>query len=164
MSTTISITEVSPFQYKNFSCGIPELDEYLKRYAKPNHKKGIGKTFVLLSKELVIGYYTISMGNVEFHRIPEICRISIPKYPIPVGRIGKLAIDNSNQGKGFGKYLLIDALNRITEASRQIAAYAVVVDAKNIAAKAFYEHYGFIPYQDEPMSLFIPIASFQSLL
>lgn len=164
MVLTLPITEVSPSQIKDFTCGVDELNEYLKRYARSNHKKGIGKTFVLISEKKVKGYYTISMGDIEFHHVPEKWRSGLPKYPIPVGRLGRLAIDSSIQGKGLGGQLLIDALQRIVEAAREVAAYAVVVDAKNNQAKIFYEHYGFIPYQDEPMSLFLPLSTFQSLL
>ena len=164
MVLTLPITEISHSQVKNFNCGIDELNEYLKRYARSNHKKGIGKTFVLPMEKNVKGYYTISMGDIEFHHIPEKWRSSLPKYPIPVCRIGRLAIDSTMQGKGSGGQLLIDALHRIAEAAKTVAAYAVVVDAKNNQAKTFYEHYGFTSYQDESSSLFLPLSTFQLIL
>jgi len=161
MDKTLSILEVPPSKYRDFSCGYSQLDEYLTRFAKANHKKGIGKTFVLLSDSLVAGYYTVSMGEIQFSSIPENLRAGLPKYPIPVARIGRLAVHAGFQGKGFGKYLLIDALRRIVDASQTIAAYAVVVDAKDDSSKAFYTRYGFASYEDESLSMFLSLATFK---
>lgn len=135
MSKTKSIHEITSSAYKNFDCGIQELNEYLKHFAKTNHKKGIGKTFVLIKDEYVIGFYTISMASIEFKNIPNELRASLLRYPLPAARIGRLAIDSHFQGKHLGKILLIDALERIREAAHIIAAHAVIVDAKNDKAK-----------------------------
>jgi len=164
MPKTVSILEVTPSKYKNFSCGKRDLDEYLKRFAKTNHKKGIGKTFVLERDDEVIGYYTVSMGSVEFASIPQHFRDGLPRYPLPVARIGRLAVSESWHGKGIGKTILVDALIRILDAATSVAAYAIVVDAKDVEAKAFYEHYGFIAYAGEEFSLFLPMATVQSLI
>lgn len=160
---TVSILEVTPENYKHFSCGKPELDEYLKRYARGNHKKGIGKTFVLKEDNAVIGFYTISMGSIEFASIPEHIKKGLPKYPTPVAKIGRLAVDKKAKGKGIGKFLLIDAFHRIYEASRSVAAFALVVDAKDEQAKEFYTHFGFIECKDSSLSLFLPMETIQSL-
>src|SRR5947209_4727733 len=127
MHKTLSILDVLPSKYRDFSCGYSQLDEYLTRFAKTNHKKGIGKTFVLLIDSTVVGYYTVSMGEIEFSSIPENLRTGLPKYPIPVARIGRLAVHSDFQGKGLGSHLLVDALKRIADASQTIAVYAVVV-------------------------------------
>src|SRR5262249_17705232 len=135
---TVSILEVTPESYKNFSCGKPELDEYLKRYAKGNDRKGIGKTFVLNEDKTILGFYTISMGSIEFAFVPDSKKSGLPKYPAPTAKIGRLAVDIRAKGKGIGKFLLIDAFHRIYEASKLVAAFAVVVDAKNDEVKGFY--------------------------
>lgn len=163
MIITKAIDEIKPSAYKNFSCGNPELDEYLKRFSKANHKKGIGKTFVFVQDDKVIGFYTISMASIEFQYIPEEHRGGIPKYPLPVARICRLAVDSILQGKNIGAMLLVDALNKIYVASQTVAAYAVVVDAKNEDAKRFYTRLGFIPYQGHPLSLYLPIAFMEKL-
>lgn len=160
---TISILDVTPEYYKSFSCGKPELDEYLKRYAKGNHKKGIGKTFVLKEEHCVCGFYTISMGSVEFDSVPEKMKKGLPKYPTPVAKIGRLAVDENAKGNGVGKFLLIDAFHRIYEASRSVAAFAVVVDAKDEEAKEFYIHFGFIECKDSDLTLFLPMETINSL-
>jgi predicted N-acetyltransferase YhbS len=164
MLITKPIDAVPPRTYNNFSCGISELDEYLKRYAKKNHKNNIGKTFVYIENESVIGFYTINMSSVLFNDLPENCKAGVPKYPIPVAQIGRLAVHSTFQGKEIGSALLVDAFKRIKEASLAIAAFAVVVDAKNEKAKKFYKNFGFIEYKGSNLSLFIPMTSVNDLL
>lgn len=150
--------------YKNFSCGVSVLDEYLKRFAKSNHKKNIGKTFVLLEENIVIGFYTISMATIDFHQITEVLRKGLPKYPIPVARIGRLALDITYQGNGLGKFLIFDAFERILEAAETIAAYAIVVDAKDEQSRKFYEKFDFISYENYPFSMFLPIETMRKII
>lgn len=163
MLTVKSIEDVESNTFKEFSCGNNELDTYLKEFARQNHKKGIGKSFVTLAEDRVIGYYTLSMASVEFFQIPEEHNRGIPKYPAPVAKIGRLAIDFQFQGKKIGTALLIDALKKFLEASKTVAAYAVVVDAKNDTAKRFYDGFGFIPYKGD-LSLFLPMKTITKLL
>lgn len=160
---TLAILDVTSESYKHFSCGRSELDEYLKRFAKGNHKKGLGKTFVLQKDNIVIGFYTISMASIEFMSFPENKNKGLPKYPIPAAKIGRLAVDESAKGNGIGKFLLIDAFLRIHQASKLVAAYAVIVDAKDEKSKKFYKHYGFIKYNDIEMSLFLPMETIEKL-
>jgi GNAT superfamily N-acetyltransferase len=160
---TVSILEVTPESYKYFSCERIELDEYLKRYAKGNHKKGLGKTFVLMENGAVIGFYTISMGSIEFSSVPVDKKAGLPKYPIPIAKIGRLAVDERSKGSGIGKFLLIDAFHRIYEASQLVAAFAIVVDAKDEKAKAFYKHFGFTECKDSDFCLFLPMETIQKL-
>lgn len=164
MLSTKSIDQVQASSYKDFSCEIKDLDDYLKRFARGNHKKNIGKTFVLLNEEKVIGFYTIGMATIDFHQISEDLRKGIPKYPIPVARIGRLAVDRECQGKSMGKFLLMDAFERILEVSMSIAAYAIVVDAKNEKSKKFYERFGFFSYEENSMSLYIPIKTVEKII
>lgn len=163
MLKTVPITEILPSQCKKFSCGITALDEYLKRYARGNHRKGVGKTFALLMKGNIAGYYTLSMGNVEFRSIPFKYQQGLPKYPVPIARLGRLAVDNKSKGQGLGKFLLVDALHRIWEAAQIVAAYAVIVDAKDKNAMAFYQHYEFQPFNDQSLTLFLPLSSLSNL-
>lgn len=153
------IDEITPSLLKDFSCGEIDLDIYLKRFAKTNHKKGIGKTFVFLNECRVVGFYTVSMASIEFCNIPARFQLGIPKYPIPVARIGRLAVDTGHQGKMIGRQLLIDALKRILDASRSIAAYGIIVNAKSDKAKIFYEKFGFMSFENEPLSLYLPIMT-----
>jgi len=163
MFTTKAIDEVAPRGYLSFSSANEALDTYLHRYAKNNHRKGIGKTFLLLQDDRAIGFYTVSMASVEFNTLPGKIQEGIPKYPIPVARIGRLAVDREYKGKGFGKLLLLDAFARISEASKVVAAYCVVVDAKDSDAAQFYAHFGFEPSKDNPLCLYLPLSSIREL-
>ncbi len=97
-----------------FDCGISELNEYLKKYAKQNDKKGIAKTWVAIldgnNNRDILGYYAISMAELKQDSLPEDYRQKLPRYPLPVIKIGKLAVDKSRQGKRLGETLLINAL------------------------------------------------------
>lgn len=151
----------------NFDCGIDELNEYLKKYAKQNDKKGIAKTWVVildLNNTEVLGYYSISMAELKQDSLPENARQNLPRYPLPVIRIGKLAVDKSMQGKGLGATLLVDALYRGIRLAEDIGVFGFTVDAINEKAKNFYLNYGFIPLQDNCLSLFIPLKNLQKVL
>ena len=163
MLETIPVIDLTEKQRRSFSCGVDALDDYLKQFAKANHIKNIGKTFALLGDDDgVIGYYTISMGNVDFFSLPEDLRARIPKYPVPVARIARLAIDLKKQGHGWGRFLLVDALKHIQDAASLIAAFGVVVDAKDEKAKDFYMRFGFRAFVDNNLCLILPIASIQN--
>ncbi len=114
---------------------------------------------MLLQEAVVIGYYTISMGSVDFSSLPQEYSLRLPKYPIPIARIARLAVNSKKQGQGWGEFLLVDAIHRIRDAASVIAAFAVIVDAKDEQAKAFYVHYGFTAFTDNDLCLFLPIAS-----
>lgn len=101
-------------QKNNFDCGYEALNDYLKKYARQNHFKGIAKTFVAISSlenDLQIkGYYIISASIIEFKSLPQQYQKKLPKYPIPTLLIGKLAVDKNIKGQGLGTDLLVDAL------------------------------------------------------
>lgn len=158
--TTLPVTNLTERQRRSFSCGVAALDDYFKQFAKGNHNKNIGKTFVLLEdKTTVIGYYTICMGSVDFSSLPHAFQARVPKYPIPIARIGRLAVNIHRQGRGWGEFLLIDALNRIRDAALSIAAFGVVVDAKDDKARDFYIKFGFQSFVDNNLCLFLPIQA-----
>ena len=151
------------FDRTTFDCGNIILNSYIATHARQAQSKGFNKTYVAIvagdTNKVVLGYYAISMGQINLSALPEELTKSLPKHPVPVGRIGRLAVDISMQGQGLGKELLVNALSRIRDASESIGAYAVVVDAKDNSAKRFYEKYGFIAFVNDPLSLFLPIKS-----
>lgn len=155
------------FDRKPFDCGSPELNDFLKAKARPNQTANFKKTFLAIQSgdkaKRVIGFYSLSMGEVDLSSLPEELRKKLPKHPVPVARMGRLAVDNSTKGQGLGKLLLVDAMKRVQSASTYVGVYALLVDAKNDSAKAFYKKYGFIELADEPMTLFLPLASFPPL-
>ena len=153
----------------SFDCGVKELNDYLKRYALQNQKKHISKTFVavseeghdMLSKRGIGGFYTLATGELNHDLLPGDVRH--PKYPVSIARLARLAVDVSQQGSGLGGKLLYDALKRIKSASTAVGIFAVVVDAKDSAAKAFYEHYHFLPLEHEEYTLFLPMSVVEAL-
>lgn len=149
-------------QRNSFDCGYPVLDDYLKKYARQNHLKGIAKTFVAISASgglRVNGYYTASASVIEYQSLPDSYGRSLPTYPVPAMLIGKLAVDNLAQGQGLGSELLADALYRAVRAAQEIGIYAVRVDAIDLRAKEFYLKHEFIPFQDNQLSLFLPMET-----
>jgi len=86
----------------------------------------------------------------------------LPGYPlVPATLLGRLAVDRRQQGKGYGRFLLADALYRAAQS--EIASFAVIVDAKDDSARRFYERESFLPFPDEPMKLFRPMADIRRL-
>ena len=151
---------------KSFDCGEPSLNEYLYRYASQDIRRRVSRVFVASPPDAprqVIGYYSLSAGSLNAADLPEALRRRLPKYPVPVVLLGRLAVVDSQQGKGLGSILLVDALQRIAKASQVMAVYAVVVDALNDRAAEFYRQFGFIPLPSQPLKLFLPLDSAATL-
>ena len=148
----------------SFDCGSDELNIFLKTRAKQNQLQGFNRTFVTTLKndslKKVIGYYSLSMGEIHLSSLPTEQIKKLPKHPVPIARMGRLAVDLKYQGQGLGKYLLVDAMKRIQQASKSIGVFALLVDAKDSIAKSFYEKYGFISLADQDLTLFLPLNSF----
>ena len=112
----------------------------------------------------VLGYYTLSGISVDIGAWPENVVKKLPRYPVlPATLLGRLAIDRQLQGKGAGEYLLMDALHRSLRETRQVGAFAVIVDAKDEHAVAFYRHYELTPFEDQPARLFLPMTVIEKL-
>lgn len=152
---------------EGFSCGVPSLDDYLKRQAAQDQKRDVARPFVLLgeSEKQILGYYTLSSSGVDLSDLPEAQRKKLPAYPVvPVILLGRLAVDQSQKGKGLGAHLLMHALERCALLSREVAVYAVVVDALDDGAARFYEKYGFFGLPGLERRLLLPMATIRQLL
>jgi GNAT superfamily N-acetyltransferase len=151
----------------SFDCGEPALNDYLQRFAHQHAVKNISQTHVAVLKntrDKIIGFYSLSTGDVDFNTFPPRFQKKLPKYSVPVVRIGRLAVDKFMQGKGVGASLLKDALQRCVMLSKEVGIFAVVVDAKHDKAKAFYLKYGFSEFNDEPLNLFLPVKTIMALM
>ena len=148
-----------------FQCGRASLDEYICLYASQHSRKNVGRTFVAVAPgaRQVLGYYTLSGASVEFEHLPSALKKKLPRYPLPVALLGKLAVDHSVQGQGLGAFLLIDALMRVVGVADQLAIHAVEVHALDDSAIGFYVKYGFQPFLDKPSHLFLPLDSIRQL-
>ena len=112
----------------------------------------------------MIGYYSLSAGGLDATDLPEEFRHRLPRYPVPVVLLGRLAVAKSHQGKGLGAILIADALQRIVQASRMMAVFAVIVDALNDRVAEFYQQFGFIPLPSQPLKLFLSMDSVATLV
>ena len=152
------------FDKASFDCGTSELNAFLKTRARQNQLQGFNTTFVAIVEgdvtNKVVGFYSLSMGEINLLSLPDKLVKKLPKHPVPVARMGRLAVDLNFQGQGLGKFLLVDAMKRVQSASGAVGVYALLVDAKDEPAKAFYLKYGFITLSDQPMTLFLPLSSF----
>ncbi|MDP1612756.1 MAG: GNAT family N-acetyltransferase [Sulfuritalea sp.] len=107
------------------------------------------------------GFFTLSAGSVNCSDLPESLARKLPRYPVPVALIGRLAVASDFQGKGLGSILLADACRKVAHASATLAVAGIVVDAKDVAAAAFYRHFGFLPLPGQPARLLLPATAFQ---
>jgi ribosomal protein S18 acetylase RimI-like enzyme len=149
----------------SFSCGEPALDAYLHRQATQDVRRRVAQVFVAVggAPEQIAGYYSLSAASFAKDELPPALAKRLPHYPVPAAVLGRLAIDRHHQGRGLGETLLLDAIRRVLRAANTIAVHAIIVDAKNKRAQAFYERYGFRPFPDAPRRLFLPLETFEKL-
>lgn len=146
----------------SFYCGVEMLDHYLQRQARQDVQRHISRVFIAAEADhskKVLGYYTLSSLSIELNQLPEEQSRKLPKHPIPAVLIGRLAVDQTAQGKGVGKMLLADAVKRVLVVSDEIAIYAIVVDAINRDAQKFYEGFGFTLLSNDSHRMFLAIKS-----
>ncbi|WP_345951308.1 GNAT family N-acetyltransferase [Mucilaginibacter sp. PAMB04274] len=146
MELTISILDKT-HDKKEFECGQPALDNYIKRQASQDVKKDLAVCYVLCQKgnTTVMGYYTLSSHAVRKDELPDDLAQKLSYQEIPTVLLGRLALSSSHQGKGLGHYLLGEALTRCAELGKQMGILAVMVDPIDDKAAKFYKAFGFIP-------------------
>ena len=145
-----------------FDCGEESLNDFLKRFARQNNEKGLGRTFVAVkgNEPQIYGYYTIASGALSFEIISE----KLPRYPIPVVHLGRLAVDEAAKGQRLGKALLADALTRAVTIADQLGIYAVEVYALTESAREFYLKFGFTELLDDRLHLYLTIKHIRKLM
>lgn len=141
-----------------FDCGESELNEWLRAHALSSEKSGSARTFVAVdAANRVLGYYAMAAQSVVAVSAPERLRKGMPRHPIPVVLLARLAVDQNLKGRGLGAGLLKNALLRCLNASKEVGVRAVIVDAKNDAARRFYAHFDFEAFPEDPDRLFLLI-------
>jgi GNAT superfamily N-acetyltransferase len=141
-----------------FDCGDPALNDWLRHRALKNESR-FSRTYVVCEGNRVVAYFCISAGAVERAAAPGKVRRNAPDT-IPVSVIGRLAVSRDHAGRGLGADILADALRRIAVASQSIGIGAVLVHAKDEAAKRFYTRCAeFIEYPEDSRTLFLPIET-----
>lgn len=142
-----------------FHSGSEPLDSYFTQQVSQDVRRRVTTCYVALTKDHQIsGYYTLASASVLLSDLPTALSKKLPRYPtVPAIRMGRLAIDNKFKGMGLGAALLADALTRSIRS--EIAAYALLVDAKDEIAAAFYKHHGLVAFPSQALKLFLPLAT-----
>jgi GNAT superfamily N-acetyltransferase len=157
-NTNLGITKLSNAHVvTGFECGRHELNRFLVRYALANQQIDDSQTYVALVEGTVVGYYTLAVGSVEYDTAAPSLRQDRPRRSIPIMLLARLAVDHRWQGRGIGKALLKDAMLRTIQAADIAGISAVVVHAKDQAAREFYQHFDFAQSPTDPLHLFITL-------
>ena len=148
---------------RSFTCGDPELDGYLKRFARQHAETKVSRTYVAVNGAAILGYYSLAMSAIRRDQLPSRYQSRFPNYPLPVARLARLAVDHRYQNRGLGELLLADALSRCLRLSEEIGMVGVVVDAKHEHARRYYERFEFERFPDAPLTLWLPTAAIAKL-
>lgn len=148
-----------------FSCGNTLLDEFLRRFANQHADRDFTRTFVATQRgsPAVLGYYSLSAGSLDLELLPESVRRRLPRHPVPVAHLGRLAVDRTVHGQGWGAYLLFDALRRSLRISAEFGVFGVEVFAIDESARDFYRHFGFEALTDDPLHLYLAMKTIRRL-
>lgn len=126
-----------------FNSNYTELDDWLKKYAFQAKASGSASTFIVADNNLVVGFYSLTVGQVDIDEASERIKKGMGKYPIPVVILARLAVHHAYQGKGIGKGMLKDAILRTFQIAEQGGVRALLVHAIDEKANAFYKRFGF---------------------
>lgn len=143
----------------DFNCGEAALNHYIRHLARQDMRRELARTFIL-RKSLnfnILGYYALRSSSIQFDDLPKHLAKNLPKYPIPMARLARLAVEEIEQGKGYGELLLTDALYRTSMAGESLGIYGMLIDAKHEKAKHFYQRYGFKTLTQNPLLLLAPL-------
>jgi GNAT superfamily N-acetyltransferase len=149
---------------EEFTCGQPELDRFLIRHALQAQQMSSSQTYIGLSGETVIGYYTIVAGEVRCAEAPERVVKHMPRHPVPLLVLARLAVHSEWQGRGVGAGLLLNALGRTLNVADIVGVRALAVHAKDDSAAAFYLHFGFAPSPTDSRHLFMLIKDIRAAM
>lgn len=141
---------------KGFRCGESALDKWFEAQAGQDERRNIARVFVALDGDWIVGFYSLSMFTLALEDLPTKLAKKLPSYQaIPAALIGRLARHERARGCGVGELLVADAISRVLSAAATVAAYAIVVDAKNDWAASFYKSFGFVPFPSRKNRLFL---------
>ena len=143
-----------------FVSGVPALDDWFRARATQDQRRHVAQVFVALDEHGVVGFYSLSMFTLALESLPDSLAHKLPRYDeIPAALIGRLARHERARGAGVGDLLVADAVKRVLSAARSVAAYAIVVDAKDDRGRNFYESHGFTSLPSRPNRLFLLTAT-----
>jgi GNAT superfamily N-acetyltransferase len=147
----------------SFHSAQPALDEYIRRYASQDVRRNVARVFLATPEndpQHLAGFFTLSAGSVSCSDLPESLAKKLPRYPVPVALLGRLAVATEFQRQGLGSILLVDACQKVAHASAVLAVAGIVVDVKDETAESFYKHFGFLAMPGDPARLLLPASAF----
>lgn len=147
-----------------FNCGQLDLNLWLVKYALQNQSANAAQTYVGLVNEQVVGYYSLAVGQVEFAEAPERLRKGLARHPVPIMLLARLAVQKEFQGRGGGRALLQDAILRTIQASQIAGIRALMVHAKDDAARRYYEQFDFVSSPTDPLHLFVLLKDLSKMI
>jgi ribosomal protein S18 acetylase RimI-like enzyme len=154
-----TIEQLSPsHDQSRFTSGSEPLDRYFATQVTQDIRRRVAACFVAIERTsgAIVGYYTLATSSIPLPDLASATAKKLPRYPlIPAVRVGRLAVAENHRGRGLGSGMLVDAIARALRA--EIPAFAIVVDAKDDAAAAFYKHHGFVAFASAPKSLYLPL-------
>jgi len=143
----------------DFDCGNAQLNAYLKQIARQHNEKGLSRTFVLINDkqpDVILGFFTLSICEINKQVFPNAIAKKYP-HSIPAAKLARLAISKYHQKQGYGKLLMLHAMQHFLNVSQSVGIIGVFVDAKDKPASQYYEQYGFVTLPDNPLQLFLPL-------
>ncbi len=150
-----------------FDSGHPELDRFYRYAGQNQFKHHIGATYVAVDAREIVGYVTVAPADIEIEDLPPARRKRLPRYPLPVLRVARMAVHASRQRRGIGAVLLRAVFAIAQEMSERVGCVGVVVDAKQEAVP-YYERYGFESFEvvegasnarPAPAPMFLPLTA-----
>ncbi len=149
---------------EHFDCGREQLNRYLLRFAWANQQAGAAQTYIGLEGDAVVGYYTLTVGQVHPEHAPERLAKGLARHGIPIMLLARLAVDLRSQGRGIGKAFLRDAMHRTLQAADIAGIRALAVHAKDEEARNFYLKFDFAPSPSDPMHLFVLLKDVRQIV
>ena len=150
----------------SFDCGNAELNSYLRESAGQHIRKSLARVYVVCEENdpgRIVAYYSPNVCEIRSEELPESFRKKFPRR-IPAVRLGRLAVARANQRQGVGELMLFDAMRNVGQVDAIVGAVALLVDAKDEAARRFYLKYGFLALPDRPLTLILPISRVKEAL
>ncbi len=147
---------------KGFDCSEPSLNRYLHELASQHHRAGVATTHVMVDDMLpskILGYYSLAAAQMSLRDLTQADKRRLPRHPIPVARLARLAVALDEQGHGLGEALLQDVVKRCLGLRTELGIHALLVDALHERAAAFYRRYGFRATAADALTLYLPLGS-----
>lgn len=161
MALTFAVLDGRLHDRAGFSCGVAALDDYLRQRAIQHQRDGIATIHVLVDDarpQHVLGYCALSAAQMHLRDLQPSDRKRLPNHPVPAMRMGRLAVDQPEQGRGYGQLLLGHAVNLALSVRQSMGVRVLLVDAKDAQAAAFYQGYGFRAVADGALTLYLSIS------